>query len=209
MNVLNLIEIIGTIAFAAAGALAGIQKRLDVFGVFMLALTTAVGGGIVRDLLTGITPPTAFLFPMSAIISLITAIITCFAYGWLTKLTHVILVCDAIGLGAFTAAGANLSFTYEYNRLFLTVMMAVLTGVGGGVIRDIFVGDVPFIFRKEIYAVASIIGAVCFFYTKPLLSGNGAMYLCFFVTVLIRMIAMKYDINLPVIGKRKQTEKES
>lgn len=59
-----------------------------------------------------------------------------------------------------------MSFTYEYNRLFLTVMMAVLTGVGGGVIRDIFVGDVPFIFRKEIYAVASIIGAVCFFYTK-------------------------------------------
>lgn len=208
MNVLNVVEIIGTIAFAAAGALAGIQKRLDVFGVFMLALTTAVGGGIVRDVLIGITPPTAFVFPTSTIISLITAIIACFAYGWLTKFTHIILVCDAIGLGAFTAAGANMSFIYEYNRLFLTVMMAVLTGVGGGVIRDIFVGDVPFVFRKEIYAVASMIGAVCFFYTKPLLPENGAMYLCFLVTVLIRMICMKYDIHLPVVGIKKQTQKE-
>ena len=208
MNVLNLVEFIGTIAFAAAGALAGIQKRLDVFGVFMLALTTAVGGGIVRDILIGVTPPTAFVYPTFTIISLITAIIVCFAYRWLTKFTHIILICDAVGLGAFTAAGANLSFIYEYNRLFLTVMMAVLSGVGGGVIRDIFVGDVPFIFCKEIYAVASIIGAVCFFYTKPLLPQNGAMYLCFFVTAMIRLVAMKYDLHLPVLGAQKQTEKE-
>ncbi len=208
MNVLNIIDIIGTIAFAAAGALVGIKKRLDVFGIFMLALTTAVGGGIVRDVLIGITPPTAFVFPTSAIISLITAIIVCFTYRWLTKFTHIILICDAVGLGAFTAAGANLSFIYEYNRLFLTVMMAVLSGVGGGVIRDVFVGDVPFIFCKEIYAVASIIGAVCFFYTKPLIPENGAMYLCFFVTALIRLVAMKYDINLPVLGTTRRNEKE-
>lgn len=208
MNVLSIIEIIGTIAFAAAGALSGIQKQLDVFGVFMLALTTAVGGGIVRDVLIGMTPPTAFVYPTSAIISLITAIVVCFAYRRVTEFTHIILICDAVGLGAFTAAGANLAFIYEYNRLFLTVMMAVLSGVGGGVIRDIFVGDVPFIFCKEIYAVASILGAVCFFYTKPLLPGNGAMYVCFFVTAAIRLIAMRYDLNLPVLGAKNQTEKE-
>lgn len=202
MNVLSLVDIIGTIAFAAAGALAGIQRRLDVFGVFMLALTTAVGGGIVRDVLTGVTPPTAFVYPTSTIISLLTAITACFAYRWFNKFNHIILICDAIGLGAFTAAGANMAFIYEYNRLFLTVMMAVLTGVGGGVIRDIFVGDVPFIFREEVYAVASIVGAVCFFYTKPLLPENGAMYLCFFVTVCIRIVCMKFNIHLPVVGKK-------
>ena len=202
MNVLNIFEIIGTIAFAAAGALAGIQKKLDVFGVFMLALTTAVGGGIIRDVFIGISPPTAFVYPLFTIISLITAIIACFGYQWLNKLNNVILICDAIGLGAFTAAGANMAFVYEYNRLFLTVMMAVLTGVGGGVIRDIFVRDIPFIFHKEVYAVASIIGAVCFFYSKPLLPGNGPMYLCFVVTVLIRIICMKYNINLPVLGAK-------
>ena len=206
LEVLNIFEIIGTIAFAAAGALVGIQKKLDVFGVFILALTTAVGGGIVRDIFIGITPPTAFLFPMSTIISLITAIIACFAYQWLNKLNKIILLCDAIGLGAFTAAGANMAFIYEYNRLFLTVMMAVLTGVGGGAIRDVFVRDIPLIFHKEVYAVASIMGAVCFFYTKPLLPGNGSMYLCFVVTVLIRIVCMKYNINLPVLSANRQDQ---
>lgn len=90
MNVLNVVEIIGTIAFAAAGALLGIQKKLDVFGIFILALITAVGGGIVRDVIIGITPPTAFLFPMSTIISLLTAIIVCFCYQWLNKLNKLI-----------------------------------------------------------------------------------------------------------------------
>lgn len=100
-----------------------------------------------------------------------------------------------------------MAFIYEYNRLFLTVMMAVLTGVGGGVIRDIFVRDIPFIFHKEVYAVASIIGAVGFFYTKPLLPGNGSMYLCFFVTLLIRIVCMKYNINLPVLGAKTKDKK--
>ncbi len=88
MNVLNIFEIIGTIAFAGAGALVGIQKKLDVFGIFMLALVTAVGGGIVRDVLIGITPPTAFLYPMFTIISLVTAIITCFGYQWFSKFNN-------------------------------------------------------------------------------------------------------------------------
>ena len=206
MDVLNLFAVIGTIAFAAAGALVGIQKQLDVFGVFMLALCTAVGGGIIRDVCIGITPPTAVVYPMFTIISLVTALIACFGYQWLTKFNKVLLVCDAIGLGAFTAAGANMAFIYEYNRLFMTVMMAVLSGVGGGIIRDVFVGHIPFVFQKEVYAVASIIGAICFFYTKPLLAGNGSMYLCFVVTVGIRMISMHYNINLPIVGTKIKNE---
>lgn len=206
MSVLNLFEIIGTIAFAAAGALAGIQKRLDIFGVFVLALMTAVGGGIVRDIFIGVVPPTAFIYPMFTIISLITAIITCFCYKWLNKFNDMILVLDAIGLGAFTAAGANMAFTYEYNRLLMTVMMAVLTGVGGGMLRDVFVGDIPFVFRKEVYAVASIIGAVCFFYLKQLYPGNAPMYACFLITVVIRIVCMKYDIHLPVLGENKNNK---
>ena len=206
MSVLSLFEIIGTVAFAAAGALAGIQKKLDIFGIFVLALTTAVGGGIVRDVFTGIIPPTAFIYPMFTIISLITAIITCFCYQWLNKFNDTILILDAIGLGAFTAAGANMAFAYDYNRLLMTVMMAVLSGVGGGMLRDVFVGDIPFVFRKEVYAVASIAGAVCFFYLKQLYPGSIPMYACFVVTVVIRMVCMKYDIHLPVLGENKQNK---
>ncbi len=209
MDVLNIFEVIGTIAFAAAGALIAIHKKLDLFGVFMLALTTAVGGGITRDVLIGINPPTAFVYPLFTIISLLTAIIVCVAYEWINKFNNIILICDAVGLGAFTAAGANMSFIYEYHRLFITVMMAVLSGVGGGIIRDVFVREIPFVFQKEVYAVASLVGAVCFFYSKPFLSGNGPMYLCFFVTVCIRMVCMKYDINFPVIGAKGNRKYES
>lgn len=209
MDVLNIFEVIGTIAFAAAGALVAIHKRLDVFGVFMLALTTAVGGGMVRDVLIGINPPTAFVYPLSTIISLLTAIIVCVGYQWINKFNDMILICDAVGLGAFTAAGANMAFLYEYHRLFITVMMAVLSGVGGGVIRDVFVRDIPFIFQKEVYAVASIAGAICFFYTKPLLAGNGPMYLCFLVTVCIRILCMKFDIHLPILGTKENAKLES
>lgn len=209
MNVLSLFEIVGTIAFAAAGALAGIQKKLDIFGVFVLALMTAVGGGIVRDVFIGIIPPTAFIYPLFTIISLITAIITCFCYKWLNKFNDIILILDAIGLGAFTAAGANMAFAYDYNRLLMTVMMAVLSGVGGGMLRDVFVGDIPFVFRKEVYAVASIAGAVCFFYLKQLYPGSAPMYVCFLVTVMIRMVCMKYDIHLPVLGENEKNKSNS
>lgn len=209
MSVLNVFEIIGTIAFAAAGALAGIQKKLDIFGVFVLALITAVGGGIVRDVFIGMIPPTAFIYPMFTIISLLTAITTCFCYKWLNKFNDTILILDAIGLGAFTAAGANMAFTYEYNRLLMTVMMAVLSGVGGGMLRDVFVGDIPFVFRKEVYAVASIIGAVCFFYVRQFYPGSAPLYGCFLATVLIRIVCMKYNIHLPVPGENKKNKSNS
>lgn len=209
MNVLSLFEIVGTIAFAAAGALAGIQKKLDIFGVFVLALITAVGGGIVRDVLIGIIPPTAFIYPRFTIISLFTAIAACFFYRWLGKFNNTILVLDAIGLGAFTAAGANMAFDHEYNRLLMTVLTGVLSGVGGGMLRDIFVGDIPFVFRKEVYAVASIAGAVCFFYMKQAFPGSAAMYVCFLVTVSIRLVCMKYDIHLPVLGEEKENKSDT
>lgn len=209
MNVLNIFEIVGTLAFAAAGALTGIQKKLDVFGVVMLALITAVGGGIVRDVLIGNTPPTAFMYPMFTIISLITAIVSCFTYQWLGRFNNLILFFDAIGLGAFTAAGANMAFAFELNRLFLVVMMGTLSGIGGGILRDVFVREIPFVFQKEVYALASIAGAVSLFYTKPYLAGNGPLYVCFFVTVVIRGLSMKYDVHLPVVGMKKSEQKEA
>lgn len=208
MNVLNIFEIIGTVAFAAAGALTGIQKRLDIFGVVMLALITAVGGGIMRDVLIGNTPPNAFMYPSFTLISLATAVVSCFTYQWLSRFNNLILFFDAIGLGAFTAAGANMAFTLDLPRLFLVVMMGTLSGIGGGVVRDVLVSEIPFVFQKEIYAVASIAGAVALFYTKPYLPGSGPLYVCFFLTVAIRGLSMKYDLHLPVIGLKKANTRE-
>lgn len=208
MVVMNIFEWIGTIAFAAAGALVAIEKQMDIFGVLTLALTTAVGGGMVRDLMVGVTPPTAIMYPTFTLISLATAIFTCIFYKRLIRFNNIILISDAIGLGAFTAAGANLAFTYEFNRLFVAVMMGLLTGVGGGVVRDVFAREIPFVFQKEVYAVASIAGAIALFYTKPWL-GNGALYVCFLITVGIRMICMKYDVHLPVINTGRAKGEQS
>ncbi|WP_346356099.1 trimeric intracellular cation channel family protein [Azotosporobacter soli] len=206
MNVLGIFEIIGTIAFAAAGALVGIQRRLDIFGVLMLALATAVGGGILRDLLIGKVPPTAFMYPIFTIISILTTVATCFTYRWLGEYNKLMLVCDAVGLGAFTAAGANLAFALDYNRLLLTVMMGVLTGVGGGIIRDMLAREIPLVFRREIYAVASLAGALGLFYARPQLGSEGAMYLCFAITVIIRLVSLQFDLHLPVVGRREDSE---
>lgn len=191
-------DIIGTIAFAMAGALTAVQKKLDVFGVFILALTTALGGGVVRDIIISNTPPMAFRNYEFVMISLLSAIFVMFVYKSIDKFNVAIQVCDAIGLGAFTVGGANMAIEFGLNNLLAVTFLAVVTGVGGGIIRDIFVQEIPGVFCKEIYAVAALIGSICFYFIYPYFSMQAAMYVCFIVTTVLRLIAMKYDIHLPV-----------
>lgn len=199
MIVLDAMGIIGTVAFALAGALTGIKKKLDVFGVIMLAITTATGGGILRDLLIGNSPPIALRDPTFVLISIVTALASCFVYHQITRFNYFIQICDAIGLGAFTAGGANMAIMQDQNTLFIMIVLGVTTGVGGGVLRDLFVQEIPFVFRKEIYAVAAIVGAACFYYTQSALPEPVPMYSCFVVTVVIRVLSIVYDLNLPVV----------
>lgn len=199
MIVLNIFEIVGTIAFAVSGAVLGIQKKLDIFGVLMLAVTTAVGGGILRDILIGIIPPASLVNPKFVIISLVSTIFVCVAYNCLVKFNDIIQICDAIGLGAFTAIGGNVAIEHGLNTLFIIIVVGVATGVGGGIIRDLFAQEIPLVFRKEIYAVASILGAITLFFAEKFVSIAGAMYLSFLVTVVIRIVCVKYNMHLPVI----------
>lgn len=199
MIVLDVMGVIGTVAFALAGALTGIKKRLDVFGVIMLAITTATGGGILRDLLIGNSPPIALRDPTFVVISIVSALAACFVYQQITRFNYFIQICDAIGLGAFTAAGANMAILYDHNTLFIMIVLGLATGVGGGVLRDVFVGEIPFVFRKEVYAMASIVGAACFYYTQFALPEPLPMYLCFMVTTAVRVLSIVYDLNLPVV----------
>lgn len=192
-------DIIGTIAFAMAGALTAIQKKLDVFGVFILALTTALGGGVVRDVIISNTPPMAFRNYEFVMISILSAILVMFVYKSIAKFNMTIQVCDAIGLGAFTVGGANMAIDFGLNNLLAVTFLAVVTGVGGGIIRDIFVKEIPGVFCKEIYAVAALVGSMCFYFMYPFFSVQTSMYSCFALTTLLRLIAMKYDIHLPVL----------
>ena len=204
MLILFILEIVGTIAFAISGALVGIQKKMDIFGVCVLGLTTAVGGGILRDLILNITPPAAFENPAFAgtavLVSVIIFIPT--VRNALSKTGKVydsmILIMDSIGLGLFTVAGVQVAYSATADKnLFLIVFVGVLTGVGGGLMRDTLAGNTPYIFVKHFYACASIIGAIVCTFMWPYFGELVSMISGAGITVVLRLLAAHYRWELP------------
>lgn len=204
-------DIIGTVAFAVSGAMAGIRKKMDIFGVNILALLTATGGGIIRDLVMGATPPTAFKNPFFVIIAAVAANITFIFVFWkhkskkafsdktLAVYDKLFFWFDTVGLAAFTADGVHTGLLSAHSgNAFLVIFLGVITGVGGGVLRDVLSLEMPVIFVKHIYACASIIGAaivyVIHYFTG---SSEAAMLAGFFFVCVIRYCAAHYGWNLP------------
>ena len=198
-------EIIGTVAFSVSGAMTGLKKNMDIFGVMILGVVTAIGGGVTRDLILGITPPGTFGHPVYAIVATVTAIITFLpaVRRLLTSNQHVhdfvLLILDSLGLGVFTVVGIQTAYSGSAGRgAFLVVFVGVITGVGGGVLRDIFAGQMPLIMRKRVYGLAAIIGAVV--YCLFLRIGMNVLLstiLSLAATCLIRFLAIHYRWNLP------------
>lgn len=197
MEFISLMEIIGTVAFAVSGALVAIEKELDYYGVVFLAIITAVGGGIIRDVLIDLPLPVSLENPIYVLISIGTAALVIAFYKKFVKHQNIVLFFDAIGLAAFTAIGAEAALTNDVYTPFVVITLAILTGTGGGILRDVFAKEIPFVFRKEVYAVASIAGAAVFmgafhFFKEVHL----AMYICFGITLAIRLIAVKMNWHL-------------
>ena len=205
-TVLLAFEIIGTAAFAVSGAFTAVRRDMDVFGVMILGLTTAVGGGVIRDLILGLTPPRTFQHPIYAAISLAAAVVVFLIArrGWTEKSSGpyavAMLVMDSLGLGAFTVSGMGAALDAGQDGVFLLVFVGVVTGVGGGVLRDIMSGETPLIFRKHVYASASILGALL---CAALLGVNEtlALTLGMAATVVIRLLAAAFRWNLPHAGR--------
>ena len=207
--ILLILEIIGTVAFAVSGAFVAIKAKLDVFGVVFIGCVTAVGGGITRDLLIGQNPPAIF---GNLYILLIAAITSVFVFV-IARITHRQFligyekieptqnVFDAFGLAAFTVMGTEIAFLHGLqDNAVLAVLLGMLTGVGGGVIRDVLTSTTPYIFKKHIYALASIAGAVIYyvmrlFMTDTLLPSVVAML----AVVVLRLLAAKYRWSLPKV----------
>ena len=168
----SVLEVAGTISFAISGAMAALEKRVDLFGVIFLGATTALAGGIIRDVLIGKTPPSAFSNYRYMAIAAVTAAIV-FLIAWLSKehyehnvdvVSAVNNIFDAAGLGAFTITGAKVAMGMGYmDNGFFVVFLAMVTGIGGGVLRDLMIGEIPFVLRKRIYAVASILGGIVYY----------------------------------------------
>ena len=180
------------------------EKKMDIFGVAILGLTTAVGGGIIRDMLIGNTPPQTFQDPVYAVISIVTAIIVFYLAGRRKNSMSphlwdiLLLVMDTLGLGIFTVVGVNTGIRQGYmDNVFLLVFLGTITGVGGGLLRDMMASVPPYIFVKHIYACASIIGAVVCVYMNRFVGNVQAMVVSSIVVVLIRYLAAHYRWNLP------------
>ena len=190
MDFISVMEWIGTVAFAASGAFVAIEKKLDYYGICILAIVTAIGGGIVRDLLINRDLPASLENPLYVIISLVTAFLIIVFYEKTEKITNLVNIADAIGLAAFVAVGAEVAVYQSKGTLFVIITMVVLTGTGGGILRDIFAQEIPDCFRKEVYASAAIAGAVVFWVVYPQIGITMAAYVTFGVTLIIRLVSM-------------------
>lgn len=199
-----MIEIIGTIAFSVSGAMIAIKKNMDIFGVMILGLTTAVGGGIIRDLVLGVTPPMAFRNPVYALVALATAALVFpvkvrrlfqrFEYFY----EHTLMIMDAVGLAIFTVVGVRSAITLGMDdNLFLLIFVGVITGVGGGVLRDVMAGFLPYIFVKHIYACASLAGCVVCALLWKVAGEAVAMIAGAAVVLVIRFLSAHYRWSLP------------
>ena len=199
-----ILELIGTIAFAISGAMTALKKNMDIFGVAILGLTTAVGGGAIRDILLGITPPVMFREPVYALLAIFVSVVV-FIPSVRRLLTrrqslyeHMMLVMDSIGLGVFTVVGINTAYgvSDDFN-LFLLIFVGTVTGVGGGVLRDVLAGNTPYIFVKHIYACASIVGAILCAALRAPLGEAASVIIGASAVIIIRLLAAHYKWSLP------------
>lgn len=204
MEILLPFEILGTAAFAVSGAIVGVQKKMDIFGVSILGLTAAVGGGILRDLILGVTPPAAFTSPVFAAVSVAVSILIFLpsvrkAFEHKKKLYDAaILIMDSIGLGLFTVIGIQAAYAAAAGRnYFLITFVGVLTGVGGGIMRDVFAGNTPYIFIKHFYACASILGAWACALLWDVTGEQAAMLIGALIIIILRLLAAHYHWSLP------------
>ncbi|WP_101876708.1 trimeric intracellular cation channel family protein [Lachnoclostridium edouardi] len=206
-SILFAMETIGTIAFASSGAMVAIEKNLDLLGVIVLGVTTAVGGGMLRDIIIGNIPPNLFVNPVYVFMALATVIILFliirfhrhFLFGR-SRITYekIMNIFDAVGLGAFTVVGIDTAVSSGYGEYhFLAAFLGVMTGVGGGILRDIMADQTPYILKKHVYASASIAGAVAYILLAGQISSDSAMIICSVLVVAIRLLATKYRWNLP------------
>lgn len=199
-------DMVGTIAFAISGALVGVARKMDIFGMIVLALATAIGGGIVRDILLGHFPPNSLRHIVYVTVVIVATIVVFIIYrtryrrhvmGPRTRFSY--LLADALGLASFTVTGAAAGYAMYPELPIFIVLLGTITAVGGGIIRDMLAQRIPSVLKEDVYALPSIIGGIGYY----LLITNGFMiganYGAFIIVLIIRLLAIKYNWSLPKV----------
>ena len=204
--VIFILEMIGTVAFAISGVMVAKEKKMDIFGAIVLGSATAVGGGVIRDLLLGQIPPVMFKEPIYVTVAAVTCILDFIIEKnrkteslMASSLNQKILnAADSVGLAAFVVVGCRASINAGYNdHMLLSMFVGVLTGIGGGILRDILAGQMPLIMRKRVYGMAAVAGAVAFYVTDMYFNIIISAIISMTVVVLIRFLAIHFEWNLP------------
>lgn len=203
----DILEIVGTFAFAISGIRLASAKQFDLFGAYVVGLVTAIGGGTIRDILLDVTP-----FWMTDTIYLI---ITAFALLWvmvfskyLVKMNNTIFLFDAIGLALFAVVGIQKTLDAGF-PLWVATIMGTMTGAAGGVLRDVFINEIPLIFRKDIYAMACIIGGFSYAICEWIGADSIVTQIfCGISVFLTRVLAVKFHISLPILRGEDEEDEE-
>lgn len=202
MRLIDIVEILGTIAFAFSGAYSAMQKRLDVFGVLIITFITAIGGGTIRDLLIG-SLPVAWILDLQIIITILSTYITAlFFLPKLMRLSKTLFWFDTIGLAVFCVVAIDKGLSFDLHPI-VCIALGTITGCFGGIIRDVVLNEIPYIFRKDIYASACIAGGIVYFisYYSGIEQGSSG-WIAGIVIGLIRVCAFYLQWRLPLIYVR-------
>ncbi|ALG06434.1 trimeric intracellular cation channel family protein [Kibdelosporangium phytohabitans] len=195
---LVVLDLTGIAVFATSGALAGVRARLDTFGVVVLGITTALGGGIIRDVLLGIHPPSTLRDWRYLLVPVVTSLVVFWLHPQFARLRRGVLLADAVGLGLFTVTGTTTALAHDVPS-YTACLIGMTTGIGGGALRDVLIREIPMVLRKEIYALAAlaggavvVLGARLGFPAAPTAVVGAALI------VTIRLIALWRRWNAPV-----------
>lgn len=198
------LDLLGTLVFAMSGAARGVQQGLDMFGVLVLAFVTAVAGGITRDLAIGAIPPESVASWHNLALALTGGLFVFFFSGWLDRMKHPVLLFDAIGLGVFAVSGTQKALDYGVNWPMAAVL-GMVSGIGGGMVRDVLTTQVPTVLYSELYAVAALAGALTVIAGDALgLSPAAVGWAGAIVCVFLRMMALYRGWKLPLASPKER-----
>ena len=204
---LYIIDILGTFSFAVSGAFLAMEKKLDPFGVLVLSFVTAIGGGTLRDMMIGNLPVSWLTNSTATIVIFASAVVTMFFGRYLKHLTTTLFLFDALGLGLFTVVGIKLGIAKDFSA-GVCITLGTITACFGGVVRDVLLNNIPLLFRKEIYAMACILGGILYFLLRYFkMDADVVTIICILVIFLIRVVAVRYNLSLPAFYRSKPTKK--
>lgn len=199
-NFLNIIDILGTFAFAVSGVFSAMEKKLDPFGILIISFVTAIGGGTIRDVLVGNFPVNWLQNDLTILVIFVSAVLTLLFGSHFRQMNKALFLFDALGLGLFTIAGLEIGLKKGFSGA-ICVALGTISACFGGVLRDVLLNKVPLIFQKEIYALACIVGGTIYYFLHQTnLNADVAKIVCILLVFAIRIIAVRYNLSLPRIS---------